>query len=120
MERIKSHKDLQVWIRSIDLVTKIYKITEQFPSGEKYGLVSQLWRAGVSVPSNIAEGAARKTSKEFIQFLSISIGSLAEIDTQLIFSENLNYLRNVEKIQDEVKSIKLMIRSLIEKLKKKI
>jgi four helix bundle protein len=75
------HKDLDVWKRSMDLVVKVYQITKLFPDTEKYGLSSQMRRAAVSIPSNIAEGAARKGDKEFIQFLYISIGSLSELET---------------------------------------
>jgi four helix bundle protein len=75
------HKDLDVWKRSMDLVVKVYQITKLFPDTEKYGLTSQMRRAAVSIPSNIAEGAARKGDKEFIQFLYISIGSLSELET---------------------------------------
>ncbi|MCK4921382.1 MAG: four helix bundle protein [Bacteroidales bacterium] len=116
MSSIKSHKDLDIWKRSIVLVTEIYKFTKEFPSDEKYGLTNQLRRAAISVPSNIAEGAARKSSKEFVQFLHIALGSLSEIDTQIIIAKNLNYLQNVELYLKEIKSLKLMTRGLIRKI----
>jgi four helix bundle protein len=81
---MKTHKDLEVWKKGIDLVGSVYKITKDFPKGEMYGLTSQLRRAAVSFPSNIAGGAARRSKNEFIQFLHIALGSLAEIETQLI------------------------------------
>ena len=86
-----THKDLDVWKISMDFVVDIYKLTQNFPHDEKFGLTSQLRRAAVSVPSNIAEGAARKGAKEYIQFLYVALGSIAEIDTQLIIAERLGY-----------------------------
>ena len=83
---------LGVWKDAISLVTNIYKLTENFPKSEIYGLASQIRRAAVSIPSNIAEGSARKSNKEYSQFLSISLGSIAELDTQLIIAKNLAYL----------------------------
>jgi four helix bundle protein len=91
---MKTHKDLEVWKRSIELVTRIYTLTRGFPKEELYGLTDQMRRAAVSVPSNIAEGAARNSKKEFLHFLSIASGSLSELETQLIIANNLNYLDN--------------------------
>ena len=89
--RVKSYKDLLVWQNGIELVKQVYVLTQQFPSEEKFGLVSQMRRAAVSVPSNIAEGQARKSTAEFTQFLSITQGSLAELETQLIVSIELGF-----------------------------
>lgn len=89
---LKTHKDLDVWRKSIDFVTMVYKTTGNFPKEELYGLTSQLRRAAVSIPSNIAEGSARKSNKEFIQFLYIALGSTVEIETQLIISKNLMFI----------------------------
>ena len=75
---------MEVWKLSIDLVEKVYIITNDYPSNEKFGLVSQIRRAAISIPSNIAEGSARKSDKEFIQFLYIALGSLSELETQFI------------------------------------
>jgi four helix bundle protein len=77
----KTHRDLDVWKVSMDFVIDLYKITEGFPNAEKFGIVSQLRRAGVSISSNIAEGAARSYKKEFVQFLFISLGSVSEVET---------------------------------------
>lgn len=97
MQRIhKTHRDLDLWKNSIQLVKSIYEISCNFPNNETYGLTSQLRRAAVSVPSNIAEGSGRHFKKEFIQFLYIASGSLAEIETQLIISNELNYISTVE------------------------
>jgi four helix bundle protein len=88
---VKSHKDLKVWQESMDLVIQIYKLVENFPKHEVYGLSSQIRRAAVSIPSNIAEGAGRSGEKEFIRFLYIALGSLSEVETQLEISQRLNY-----------------------------
>ncbi len=89
---MKTHKELDVWKNSIDLVVEIYKVTNGLPREELYGLTSQLRRAAVSIPANISEGAARSYSKEFIRFLRISQGSLSEVETLLHISLRLNYL----------------------------
>jgi len=91
MPRAGGFKDLLVWRKGIQLVKEIYKLTKPFPADERFGLVSQMRRAAVSIPSNIAEGQARKTTGEFIQFLSQAEGSLAELDTQLILAQELGY-----------------------------
>ena len=88
----KPHKNLIAWQRSMDLVVGIYEITKRFPKEEIYGLTSQLRRAAVSVPSNMAEGAADRTTQQFSNFLSNAIGSLNEIDTQLDLAHRLGYL----------------------------
>src|SRR5580704_5504525 len=88
----ESYRDLIAWRKGIDLVTEIYRVTRSFPQDERYGLTSQLRRAVVSVPSNIAEGQARFSRKEFHHFLSHARGSLVEIETQLRIAENLGYL----------------------------
>ncbi len=83
------HKNMDVWKLSMDMVTKVYGITGKFPVEERFGLSQQMRRAAVSVPSNIAEGSARKSSNEFIQFLYIALGSLAELETQLLICDRL-------------------------------
>lgn len=89
---MRPHCKLDVWNKSIDFVSEIYKLTSKFPDGEKFGLISQLRRAAISIPSNIAEGAARESKKEFLNFLSIAQGSASEIETQLIISNKLDYI----------------------------
>jgi len=89
---VRSYRDLIAWQKSIDLVTEIYRCTQTFPRTETYGLISQLRRAAVSVPSNIAEGHARLTTGEFRQFLGHALGSLTEIETQIIIAERLGFL----------------------------
>lgn len=97
---MKTHKNLLVWQKSIEFVSEVYIITKHFPKEEIYGLTSQLRRCAVSIPSNIAEGAARQSNKEYIQFLYISLGSLMEIETQLIIAKNINFIS--ESIFDEL------------------
>ena len=94
---MKTHKDLDVWKKAIDMVTTIYKLTRNFPKEELYGLTNQMRRAAVAVPSNIAEGAVRDSSKELLLFLSYAKGSLSELETQSIIAYNLEYLNNEQK-----------------------
>ena len=117
MDKIKSHKDLKVWQESMTLVINIYKLSEDFPKHEIYGLSSQIRRAAVSIPSNIAEGAGRKGENEFIRFLYIALGSLSEVETQLEISERLNYIKDTEEINKHVYFIRNMLSNLIKSLK---
>ena len=119
-EQITSYKDLEVWKLSMSLVTEIYEITRSFPQEEKYGLTSQIRRASISIPSNIAEGASRKSTKEFIQFLYISNGSLSELETQIELAERLGFIDNTDDIFNKIKPIRKMLINLIHSLKKKL
>jgi four helix bundle protein len=110
---MKDHKDLDVWKESMLLAENIYALTKHFPLDEKYGLSSQIKRAVVSVPSNIAEGAARKGDKEFIQFLYIAMGSISEIETQLILAERLHFIDSIEVYLIQIEKIKKMLFGLI-------
>lgn len=116
---IRSYKDLMVWQRSMDLVESIYRITDKLPAKEQWGLVSQMRRAAVSVPSNIAEGYGRQSSGNYIQFLSISRGSLLELETQLELCIRLQYFTRIdsEKILTDMMEINKMLTSLIYKIK---
>ena len=116
--KIKSYKDLNIWKRSIKVVEDIYKITKNFPKEEIYELTSQLRRSAVSIPSNIAEGFARFSNKEYKQFLFISLGSCAELSTQIIIALRLWYFENKEadKLLNEIDEISKMTMSLIKKL----
>jgi len=112
------HKDLDVLKRNMDLVELIYSLTTQFPSDEKFGLVSQMRRAAVSIPSNIAEGAARKGDKELIQFLMIAIASLSELETQYLISVRLKFSSKNEKLEKtmvETKKLLLGFRNYIQR-----
>jgi four helix bundle protein len=113
---MKSYKELQVWKTSMDLSVEVYQLTKEFPKFELYGLTSQLRRAVVSLPSNIAEGASRHTTKEFIQFLYIGNGSLSEVETQLEIAFRLKYLNSFDELINKVKYIRKMLINLIKAL----
>ena len=104
-------KDLRVWQKVIDLTAEIYSLLSTFPSEEKFGLVSQMKRAAVSIPSNIAEGAGRNSNKEFKYFLSISLGSLFEIETQLIIANRLELvnIKTTEQLNNTISDLQRMI-----------
>jgi four helix bundle protein len=107
---VKSFRDLEVWRIGLDLVETIYRCTAEFPKSEVYGLTAQMRRAAVSIPSNIAEGQARTSSKEFLHFLSFALGSLAELETQLELAARLRYpetLISVAQAQAELLGKKL-------------
>jgi four helix bundle protein len=109
---MKTHEDLDVWQRSIDIVVAVYKTTEILIENKKYELVKQLRRSAISIPSNIAEGAARSSEKEFIKFLYYPLGSLTELQTQMIVSQKLD-LVNCNEIMLELNKIKQMLLGLI-------
>ena len=90
MEKISSYRQLEIWQKSVKLVTEIYQASSSFPRTELFGLTSQMRRAAVSIPANIAEGWGRQLTKEFMQYMRISRGSLLELETHLIISNNLN------------------------------
>ena len=116
----KPHKKLDLWKAAMDLAKSVYQLTEKFPSEEKFGLVSQMRRASISIPSNIAEGAARQGKAEFRNFLSIAQGSLSELDTQLELAVRLGYIQN--KQYDDLSALLLrvdkMLTALIRSLSK--
>ena len=112
---IKTHKDLDVWKKSMDLVEGVYRLTKSFPDAEKYGLTNQIRRCVVSISSNIAEGAGRNSKKEFKQFLYISLGSISELETQLIISTELNYQKD-NSLLDELNEIRKMLFGLIKSI----
>ena len=121
---MNSYKDLVVWQKAIDLTIEIYSLTNLFPKEEMYGLVSQIRRSAVSIPSNIAKGQARKYHQQFSHFLSIAQGSLAELETQIIIAIKLGYIAGEQKdLFDMMHSIGKMITRLKQNLtqeKKKI
>ena len=114
---MKTHKDLDVYKNAIDFVSEVYKLTSHFPKDEIYGLTSQMRRAAVSIPSNIAEGSARNHSKEFKQFLYISLGSASELDTLLFIALNLGLI-NKETQNDLLNKLTIsqMLQGLIKSL----
>ena len=115
---IKTHKDLNVWVQSVDFVTEIYKVTKCFPKEEAYGLQGQIRRAAISIPSNISEGASRNSKKEFIQFLFVALGSASELETQIVISEKIGYIEKVDDLLKKIETIKKMLNGLITYLKK--
>jgi four helix bundle protein len=117
-EKPRTHKDLDAWKKSIELVERIYSITKQFPQEELYGLTSQLRRAAVSIPSNIAEGAARGSKKDFLRFLHVALGSACEVETQMIIAQRLNYLDDTDTIEEQLEAVRRLILGLIRYLRR--
>jgi len=116
---MKSHKDLDVWKKAINFVSDIYKITESFPNSELFGLTNQIRRGAVSISSNNAEGAARMSQKEFNQFLSIALGSSAEVETQLLIAMNLQFIsiETYKELSFKIDDIRKMLIGLKKSLK---
>ena len=107
--KTRSFKDLIVWQKSYALVLEIYKLTQSFPKSEQYGLSSQMRRAAVSIPSNIAEGYGRKHKAEYNHFLSIAYGSLLELETQSLLARDLKYTEENEKVEKLIKEVGRML-----------
>jgi four helix bundle protein len=122
MVDIKSYRDLDVWTRGRKLVVLIYKLTQSFPKEEIYALTSQMRRASISVPSNIAEGHSRSGTKDYVHFVSIAIGSLAELETQVLLSEDLGYVasEDTRDIVSDITTLQRMLHSLRTSLKSKL
>ncbi|MBR5622942.1 MAG: four helix bundle protein [Opitutales bacterium] len=114
------HENLEVWKLSIELVSEIYKISRKFPREAMFGLSAQMQRAAVSIPSNIAEGAARQSPKDFLKFVRIAQGSLAELQTQLIIARNIGYDFDSQPIQTMQQSVGRMLVGLARNLKSKL
>lgn len=120
MDKVKSYRDLETWQKAIELVEEVYKETKLFPKEEQYGLVSQMRRAAVSIPSNIAEGQGRDSTNEFLRFLSIAYGSLCELGTQIIISRRLEYInsQSYERLEDMVARVGRMVNGLSNSLRR--
>ena len=116
--KVKDYKELFVWQTGLEIVDRIYEVTDKFPGNEKYGLASQMRRASISIPSNISEGFVRHYTKEFLQFLHLSLGSCAELETQLIIAKRRNYVLEerlvplMSLLQYECKMLVRLIQSL--------
>lgn len=112
--KIRGYEDLKVWQKSMELVEMVYIFTERFPKKEQYRLVDQLCRAVVSIPSNIAEGSMRHTTKEYIRFVGIAQGSLAEVETQVMIAKKLNYIEenDYSRIMDVASEVGRMLNGL--------
>lgn len=109
---MRPHYKLEAWKNSMDLVDKIYKITRDFPPEEKFGLTSQMRRSAISVPSNLAEGAARNGKAEFANFINIAKGSLSELETQLIISKRQNYMADISELVDLIGKVSSQLAGL--------
>lgn len=118
---MQDYKSLKVWEKAHQLVLDIYKATYNFPKEELFGLVSQLRRAAVSIPTNIAEGTSRKSRKDFIRFLEIAFGSAKEVEYELFLSNDLKYIQNeiFTKLDNQIKEIKKMLVGLIYSIENK-
>ena len=119
---IRSYKDLAVWKRSMDLTARVYLVSASLPSDERFGLVSQMRRAAVSVPSNIAEGRQRTSTKDFLRFLAIAAGSLAELETLIELANRLYQLQSeqVHELASEADEVGKMLRGLQQKLEARL
>jgi len=113
-----NYKKLKIWEKSMELSLSVYQVTNTFPSEERFGLTSQIRRCAVSIPSNIAEGSSRDSSKDFSRFLRISIGSSFELETQLLLSKELGFLseRNFDHVKDILDEVQKMLNSFIKKM----
>ena len=119
MAKIWTHKDLDVWNQAMELAVLTYRVTRAFPSDERYALASQMRRAAVSVLSNIAEGAARRTRPDFLHFLHVARGSLAELDAQAALADRLEFGNDSGRLQEAIKRVGQLLNGLIGKLKKR-
>lgn len=120
LERImRDFRQYEVWRKAISFTTEIYKLTETFPSSEKFGLINQLQRATVSIASNIAEGASRASERDFAHFLEMSLGSSFEVETQLLISKNLNYISDGKylNVMDELDILQKQLNNFINKIR---
>jgi four helix bundle protein len=114
------HEKLDVWQKSMDLVVNVYHMIRLLPKEERFSLADQMRRSAVSIPSNIAEGAARASKKEFIQYVYIALGSASELDTQIQISQRVGYIKDTVQLRQEIILIKKMLNSLIASIKKQV
>jgi len=116
---MSNFRNLKIWQKGMDLVIQVYKLSEKLPNEEKYGLKSQITRAAISIPSNIAEGSSRSSDKEFKHFLEVSLGSAFELETQLLIIKKLNMINNdnIEPVLNALQEEQKMINTFIQRLK---
>lgn len=117
---LKSYKDLDVWKKAYKFCIQIYNLTKSFPEEERYGLASQMRRAAVSIPCNIAEGYGRRTKKEYIQFLYVAYGSVCELETQTMLVSDLGYINSeiMTSFQQDFRDVERMLKALIKSLER--
>jgi four helix bundle protein len=118
---LKNYRDLKVWQKSYGLCLDLYRVTKNFPKEERYGLISQIRRAAVSIPSNIAEGYGRKTTADYLRLLYIAYGFVCELETQILLSGDLNYVNkeNLKAPKDDTEEVERMLKALIKSLENK-
>lgn len=116
---MSTHKDLDVWKKAMDLAVEVYSLTARFPREELHSLTSQIRRSAVSIPSNIAEGAARHSRKEFIQFLHIASGSVAELETQLLLAIQMGFISG-DHVISHIEEVRKLLLGLLRSLKKNL
>lgn len=116
---IRNYQELIAWQRAMDLVESVYRTSSTFPKEEVYGLTSQVRRASISVPSNIAEGQGRSTTRDFLHFLCVAQGSLKELETQILIAQRLGYLAHPDALLDQVLAVARLLSGLINSLKRK-
>ena len=114
---MRNFREYDIWQDSMNLVEYVYRTVESFPKNEQYVLSQQMMRCAISIPSNIAEGSAKESEKDFGRFLQIALGSLFELETQVVLAKNLNYLEDTSDIVDKLHSLQRRIQGLIKKLK---
>jgi four helix bundle protein len=121
-QKIRTFRDLLIWQKSIKLVTQIYEVTKIFPKEEAFGLTSQMRRCAVSIPSNIAEGHGRNSTRDYLRFLQIATGSLYELQTQLVIANNLSFFSEEAfiSLEENAREIERMLSSFVRKLSHKI
>ncbi|MEX2219599.1 MAG: four helix bundle protein [Phycisphaerales bacterium] len=117
---IRTFRDLIAWRKAVAMVKEIYRLTQSFPDSERFGLSSQLRRAAVSIPSNIAEGFARGTTADYLRFLRIARGSLAEVQTQLVIAHELGFLGSTGQLSDQIAEVDRVLQGLIRSLEHKL
>lgn len=118
---LKNFKELKVWQKSYSVCIRLYQATAKFPAEERYGLISQIRRSAVSIPSNIAEGYGRKTTTDYIRFLYIAYGSLCELETQIMLAGDLDYLpvEKLKRLNTDISETERMLKALIRSLENK-
>ncbi len=114
------YKELEAWKESINLVTTVYQMTNNYPKTELFGIVSQIRRCVISIPSNIAEGVVKHSDKETLRFLDIAIGSLAELETQIIISKNLGYINNIDTLEIQISKVNALLNGLVKYYNKQL